>query len=118
MHFRRCTPALVVLLLTTAWSLLGCSFAPGERTPVWEYRIIDDRTLSIRSDTAGGWETWVATVVETEASVIVEVRTRMTGGGAGVFPGQPIWLTVPLKAPLGDREVIDAAVNKPVDPVP
>jgi hypothetical protein len=117
MNFPRTALALVVLVGTT-WSLIGCSLAPGERTRVWEYRIVDDRTLSVQSLTAGGWETWVASVVETETSVIVEVRTRMTGMGAGPLGGEAIWLTVPLEAPLGGRAVIDAAVNKPVELVP
>src|SRR5829696_1947945 len=105
----------LVVLVATAWSLLGCSLAPGERTRVWDYRIVDDRTLSVQSVTAGGWETWIASVVETETSVIVEVRTRTTGMGAGALGGQGVWLTVSLDAPLGDREVIDAAVNEPVE---
>ena len=104
-----------VLVLATAASLLGCSLAPGDRTPIWEYRIVDDRTLSVRADTAAGWETWVASVLETDATVTVEVRTRRTDWGAGAGVGVPTWLDVVLAAPLGDRRVIDAAANTPVD---
>jgi hypothetical protein len=103
-----------MLVLATAASLLGCSLTPGDRTPIWAYRVVDDRTLSVRVDTAAGWETWVASVLETDATVTVEVRTRRPGG-TGADVGVPIWLEVGLTAPLGDRTVIDAAASMPVD---
>lgn len=103
-----------MLVLTTAMMLLGCSLVPGDLTPVWAYRLIDDRTLSVRVDTAAGWETSVASVLETDATVTVEVRTRRPGG-AGPAVGVELWLNVGLEAPLGGRTVIDAASNMPVD---
>lgn len=105
-----------VLLLAVGWLALGCALDAGQPTPIGEFRLDDDQTLSVLSTTAPGWETWVASVVETETAVIVEVRTRNTDplGGAGVGLGTPIWLTVRLQAPLGARQVLDGVGGKPV----
>jgi hypothetical protein len=60
----------------------------------------------------------VASVLETDATVTVEVRTRRADWGAGTSVGIPIWLSIELEAPLGDRRVIDAVTNTPVDLAP
>jgi hypothetical protein len=97
-----------IALVTTA-ALVGCSVF-GESVRIQGYRVADKDTINVLATTADGWETWVASVQETETRVVVEVRTRRPQG-AGVFPGQDLWLTIDLEEPLGDRSVTDASTN-------
>jgi hypothetical protein len=101
-------------------AVAGCSLfaGSGQPSPIWGYRIVNDRTLSVLASTGEKTETWVASVQETPTTVVIEVRSRSTGNGAGGLVAQDIWLTVKLDAPLGTRSVIDADGNAPVGPVP
>jgi hypothetical protein len=101
-------------MLAAACAVLGS----GQSVGVRGYRLVDEDTLSVLTTTAAGYETWVSSVQENPNQVVVEVRFKAPVG-AGAPGGQDLWLTVDLKAPLGDRSVIDAAGDSvPVVPEP
>jgi hypothetical protein len=104
------------LFLVAACVLLGCSVL-GQSISIRGYQVVDEDTISVLATTADGWETWVSSVQESPARLVVEVRTRPPQG-AGVFPCQDLWLTVDLDSSLGDRPVFDAAANALVPLVP
>jgi hypothetical protein len=105
-----------VTVLAVVCALLGCSvFAQTEA--IRGFRLVDQQTIIVLARTASGWETWVSSVQESPTRVVVEVRTKPPLGVSGL-PGQDLWLTVDLKAPLGDRDVFDAAGSAAVSLVP
>lgn len=104
-------------LALIALFLGGCGSQP-QAAPIFEYRVEGDRQLSVRSSTANGWDTWIGSVKESSASIVVSVVTRRNSGGAGSFPAQVIWLPVKLDAPFDGRAVLDGASNTPVQEAP
>lgn len=110
-------PLAFVAMMLTVTGLLACS-PSSQPSPIFGYRLIDDRTLSVQASTDTGFETWVASVDQTPAAVVVSVRTRATGFGAGAPVARDLWLTVKLDAPLGGRRVVDAIGDTPVGLVP
>lgn len=106
------------LLAVQIVSVSACSFA-GQPVGVQRYRVIDDRTLSVLSTTGPGYETWIDSVIESPTTVVVAAKMRPNGfDQKAPGAGEDVWLTIHLQAPLGDREVIDAAGNQPVPIVP
>lgn len=98
--------------LALMWLVVGCALAPGDPVHVRGYRLVDDRTLTVLSEVGTpGFETWLASVTEEPTRVVVEARTRQIEYGNITGVGQDIWLAVVLQAPLGDREVVDAATG-------
>lgn len=108
---------MALLAAALVSSLVACALGPGQQVRIRGYLLIEDRTLLVLSEVATpGHETWVASVVESSTSVIVEARTRQTGLTALPRSRQDVWLTVVLQAPVGKREVIDAADSTRVYP--
>jgi hypothetical protein len=100
-------------------ALLACSPSDtSQPSPIFAYRQIDERTISVKASTDTGWETWVASVDQTPTTVVVSVRTRVTSFGAGAPVAKELWLTVKLDAPLGNRGVFDAIGPTQMDLVP
>jgi hypothetical protein len=91
----------------------------GQAIPISGYRVVDDQTISVRSQTGPGYETWVDSVVESTSTIRVAAKYRAQGfDQQGAAEGQYVWLTIHLQAPLGDRDVIDAAEGARVPLVP
>ena len=108
--------------LFTLWAAVlfvaaACS-APGQPAPIFGYRVEAGNQISVLTSTAPGWQTWVYSTEEASDRVVVHVRTRDTQVGAGAPVAERIWLSVPLKEPLGTRTVIDGAANTAVAPAP
>ena len=111
-----CIVALLAFALLSP--LVACSFSPGQQVHIRAYRQIDDRMLLVLSEVATpGYKTWLASVAESPASVILEARTRQTELGRPARGSRDLWLTVVLQAPLGKRQVIDAAAGARVFPM-
>jgi hypothetical protein len=79
--------------------------------PIYAYRVIDARTIGIETETGSAMWSRVTSVTETESSVTVTVSAF---GGLPSNTGQTTELRVELKAPLGDRSVIDGTTGKAV----
>jgi hypothetical protein len=107
-----------LILALQVVSLLGCGIGQDHPSPIFGYRLLDDRTLSVLASTGAGYETWVESVVETATSVVVDVRYRVSQLGGDGDVAHDLWLTVPLRAPLGDRTVLDAINETPIEALP
>jgi hypothetical protein len=105
-------------ILLTLSALLACSPSDtSQPSPIFGYRQIDERTISVKASTDTGWETWVTSVDQTPTAVVVAVRTRAPIGGSAPV-AKELWLTVKLDAPLGNRGVFDAIGPTQMDLVP
>ena len=103
----------VAIVLMSAL-LLACS-SEGP-TPLAGYRLVGDRTLHLRAVTNPNFTTWVESVEETPANVVISVVTRAGGFEAGST--EEIWIAVQLKEPLGDRLVLNANGHTPIGRIP
>lgn len=94
--------------------LLACS-SEGP-TPLTGYRLVSDQMLHVRAATNPNFSTWVESVEETPANVVISMVTRSGGFEAGST--EELWIAVQLDAPLGNRIVLNANGHTPIARIP
>jgi len=103
-----------VALVVMAALLLACS-SEGP-TPLNGYRLASDRMLHVRAVTNPNFSTWVESIEETPANVVISLVTR--SGGFEAPATEEIWIAIPLKEPLGNRVVLNANGHTPIARIP
>ena len=103
--------ALLAFMLAAAL-LVACDPA-SEPAPISSYRLVDDRTIDVLVTARTSAVTWVESIEETPAAVVVTVLTKVTIL-EGLGPADAIWMRVKLDAPLENRAVLDAVGNHAV----
>ena len=106
-------PVRVAIALMPAL-LLGC--ASEGPTPLTGYRLVGDTQLNLRAMANPNFSTWVESVEETPANVVISVVTRSNVIPAGAT--EEFWIAVFLDAPLGDRLVVNANGKTPIGRLP
>ena len=94
--------------------MLGC--ASEGPTPLTGYRLVGDTQLNLRAVTNRNFSTWVESVEETPANVVISIVTRSDVIAAG--GNEEFWIAVFLDEPLGDRVVLNANGKTPIRRLP
>lgn len=79
----------------------------GEPRVLRYYRLVDEDTLIVGTETTSGEEIRVTEVVESADAVTITVRGFTVIFGPTAPVGVPVELRVDLDAPLGNRAVFD-----------
>ena len=99
--------AAVALIAGGIWAQFGAG-----PDPIDSYRLIDDDTIAIMTTTGDLTWTRVTSVHETETQVEITVRS-VTVPLPMASVAFPLELTVSLREPLGDRQVMDGSGHSP-----
>jgi hypothetical protein len=99
--------AVVALIGGGFWAQFGAG-----PDPIDSYRLIDDDTIAIMTTTSDLTWTRVTSVHETETRVEITVRS-VTVPLPMASVAYPLELTVDLREPLGDRQVMDGFDDSP-----
>ena len=78
------------------------------------YRVLDEHTVVLGTDTGPGAWTRVTSVVETPSTVTITVSSFLVQLGPGTAVGVPVESTATLRDPIASRIVIDGSSGLPV----